>query len=131
MELYTLHVSPYYDNIKECYKNVITINKRPSGKLNHLVKQKKITALSPFQQYSPCYLSSCNSSCMYIIHDPDDINCILSVEDISKLYTFLLQNGYKIDTDLTNMTTLNPFVNINTSHTIPKKLLCFISYNNL
>lgn len=128
--VYTLYISPYYDSIKECYFNVITIDREPNGPLREITKKKQYNSLSPFQSntYSNCTYK--NNSCVNIIYHPENKNEILHVEDISILYTFLLQNNYKIDTELTNMISFTQSkTNLSlSSNYIPKKILSFITF---
>lgn len=128
--VYTLYISPYYDNIKQCYFNVIIIDREPKGPLREIIKRKQYNSLSPFHSntYSNCNYK--NKSCVHIICHPENKNEILDIDDISILYSFLLQNNYQIDTKLTNMISLTQSkTNLSiSSNDIPKKIISVITF---
>jgi hypothetical protein len=82
----------------KCYRKVLTINKMPDGPLSGLVKMTKREKLSVFkQQFSK------NDACMNVILDPTDKSEYLFEEDLAELMTFLVENGYTIDTKLSKL----------------------------
>ena len=86
---------------EQCYRKVLTINKRPEGALAGIVKTIKREKLSVFKQsYAPC---SKNDACMNVILNPADKNEYLFEEDLAELMTFLVENGYTIDTKLSKL----------------------------
>ena len=86
---------------ESCYRKVLTINKIPEGALAGIVKTIKREKLSVFKQsYSPC---SKNDACMNVILNPTDKNEYLFEEDLAELMTFLVENGYTIDTKLSKL----------------------------
>jgi len=85
----------------KCYRKILTINKMPDGPLSGIVKMTKREKLSVFKQTcSPC---SKNDACMYAIMDPTDKSEYLFEEDLAELLTFLVENGYTIDTKLSKL----------------------------
>jgi hypothetical protein len=85
----------------KCYRKVLTINKMPDGPLSALVKTTKREKLSVFKQScSPC---AKNDACMNVIINPSDKGEYLFEEDLAELMTFLVENGYTIDTKLSKL----------------------------
>ena len=54
MATYTLIVRPFYDQIYNCYRKIITVNTTPNGPLSTLTKKVTDPKLSPFQEQSIC-----------------------------------------------------------------------------
>jgi hypothetical protein len=118
MVLYTLQSKPFYDSFKECYRKVITINKEPTGPLKTYTKRVSPPKLSPFKERNICCPES---SCIHIIMSLTNPNEYLCVDDVPNLFSYLIDNGYTIDTSITKMMNESD-VKMNNS------LLCFISY---
>ena len=117
-EMYTLMFQPYYDSSKECYYNIIIIDRIAKGPLKNSIKQIHLPKLSPFKEDSPC----CSSSrCVYGIYDPDDKSKLLCGNDYPYLFSYLVSNGYKINVQLTDMMNKSE---IRTNN----KILSFITY---
>lgn len=119
MVTYTLSLEPFYDTHHGCYRKVITIDRTPTGPLTGLVKKVKPALLSPFQKsFDPCCKQK---GCLDVIHAQGDVNNLLTVDDLPSLYSFLVTNGYTIDTAITQM--------MNQSEVrMSNPLICFISY---
>ena len=124
---YTLSIQPYYDAYLQCYKNVISINIFPDGPLGALVHKTKLYPLSHFKTPGPC---NPLQKCGLILHSVGN-ECngcckgnLMTAFEIPNLFSFLLANGYKIDTSLTKMMSENGIV-----PTSESKILCFISYS--
>jgi len=114
---YTLSTQTYYDNINQCYKPIIVIDRKPTAPLSNIVKTLQTPKLSPFQQASPC---APIKTCVQAIYNPENLLELLSINDLSLLFSYLTNNGYTIDTALTNM--------LNDSQiSMQNKLICFIS----
>ena len=121
MVLYTISTQSFYDEIKQCYKKILTINTKPLGTLKNLVKQINPPKLSPFKQSSYCCQES---KCIYAIMNPTNTNELLCIDDIPELFSFVSTHPeYSIDTNITNMMN-NSDVKMN------NKLLCFIKYSD-
>ncbi len=111
---------PYYDTYNTCYKNILVINAFPQGPLASLVKKIHTPKLSPFKQSSPCCPIE---NCVYAIHKIDNLCELMDPDDIPNLFSYLIENGYKIDTSLTKMMNTSDIKTTN-------KLLCYISLIN-
>jgi hypothetical protein len=118
MSTYTISSQPFYDDINQCYKNIVTIDREPTGPLAQIVKTLRTPRLSPFNMPGPC---SSVSSCIVAIYKVNDASALMTPDDIPTLFGFLTQNGYTINTALTTM--------MNESQVkMSNKLICFISF---
>lgn len=90
---YTLCSHVYFDTIDKMYYNIITINTMPVGVLAQLVvpfKNNKVSAYStPETQCGLAFKSNRNK--------------FMRVNELPELISFLLQNDYIVDTQLTTM----------------------------
>ena len=119
-EIYNISSLIYYDNFKESYYPILTINKYPSGALSSLIKQIKLDKLSPFTTPNTNY---CRQMCLYAIKSINCDNELMNPDDIQDLYEFLISNNYTIDYQFTNLIneTKNKYIN-------NKKLIMYITY---
>ena len=113
--MYVLYLEPYLDTINKTYKKIITINNNPDGPLKNYVKHFNAPKLSPFK-------SNENQSCKYGIISFLDNNEFMTVNETSELFSYLISNGYTIDTTITSMMQ-------NSDIKLDNKLLCYISYS--
>lgn len=122
-----LKSQPYYDAKTQCYFSVLSLNKKPSHPLlKDSVVRIQNPKLSPFEDYGKCLT---REHCLYVIkkslleNEEGYIskNCIdyLTFDDYLFLLDFLMENGFSINTDISNM------IQNNVSH-IPPNILCFI-----
>jgi len=107
---FTITSQPFYDQYNQCYKNILSVNLEPNGPLKYLVRRLQLPRLSPFQRDTPCNplpkcglalasLQGFNSTCCKY-----NSGCnLMTPDEIPNLITFLLGNGYQIETQLTNM----------------------------
>ena len=128
---FSLFSQPYLDTYNQCYKNIVVVNLKPQGPLGDLVRFVKFPPLSEFKQSSPCSplkdcgyalisLTGCNMGCKYGGSD------LMVVDEIPNLISYLVSNGYSVDTSITKM--------FNTSEIrfdtyTGNKLICFVTYN--
>ena len=107
--MYSLVGAPFYDEINQCYKKIIRINKFPQGPgpLQQIVKRVRSPRLSRFDVFSDncgCANSNAfNPPCIFVLCNPLSPHQFLTVEELPDLMSFLLDNGYKIDTSITKM----------------------------
>jgi hypothetical protein len=104
----TITSMPYYDQYNQCYKNILLVNAEPQGPLKALVMRLNLPRLSPYQFDTPCCpiqkcglaIRSFANGCCY----KTNTGCnLMSPDEIPDLITFLLANGYQIETQITNM----------------------------
>lgn len=99
---FTIFSQPYYDTYKQCYKNIITLNIIPNGPLRQLTRQIKLNKLSPFQVEGPCTpIEKCTLA--FVSLNKYNYCDLMTPDELPNLYSFLLSNGYQIETQLTNM----------------------------
>lgn len=112
----SLFSQPYYDPCSQCYYNIITMNLPPQGPLLKLTRRIKIYPLSHFKIPNNCgnNLQTCGLGLRSIRALPDfnfgnsynsNYSCsdLMTVDEVPDLFSFLLANGYTIDTRVTNM----------------------------
>lgn len=104
---YVVSSRPYYDTRCQGYYNILSINKEPVGPLREIVQRISPNKLSDYQtnQYNNCCDSYSQDRCIYAIKNfcGDSRSDFLCIDNISELFTFLMNNGYTIDNSLTNL----------------------------
>ena len=115
MPTYQLTSEIHLDKISKCYRKIITINKQPNDpSLNAIITTVRREKLSIFQGYgNNC---DCMKSCLLVILNPNNPRDFLCLDDIAELFTFLIDNGYTIQTAITEILM-----------TKNKNIICFIS----
>ena len=130
MVMYSLVGAPFYDERNQCYKKIIRINKMPTGNLTQIVKRIRSPRLSHFDTYgegngygdcSGCGSGSGNTPCIFAVFHPNHKNKLLTIDELPDLMTFLVDNGYTIDTSITKMLMKS---NVKPSN----DLICYVSY---
>lgn len=126
---YLLSSKPYLFSCEE-YNNIITINLFPKGPLGKIVRRIKPNKLSGFtDNYTYRYGNRCE--CEYALISlcgsglGSGYNCgekYMTANEIPNLFSFLLSNGYKIDTSLTKM------LNSSNIQIDNNNIIAFISY---
>jgi hypothetical protein len=127
----SLFSQPYLDTYNQCYKNIVVVNLMPQGPLGALVKHVNFPPLSEFKEPGPCSplkncglalttLDGCNTGCGKFGEN------LMVVDEIPNLISFLVSNGYSVDTSITKMFNTSE-IRFNTN--ISNKLICFITYN--
>ena len=115
MPTYQLTSDIYLDKMNKCYKKIITINKPPSDpSFNKLIATVRREKLSIFQGYgNSC---DCKKPCLLVVLNPNNPREFLCLDDIAELFTFLIDNGYTIQTAITEI-----LMSKN------KNIICFVS----
>ena len=108
VKTFTITSQPYYEQYNQCYKNIMMVNVEPQGPLRKLVRRIKLPRLSPFQIESPCNpIQKCGLALQGLNNQHYSCNksgCnLMTPNEIPDLISFLLENGYQIETQLTNM----------------------------
>lgn len=129
----SLFTQPYLDTYNQCYKNIVVLNLPPQGPLGELVRRINFPPLSEFTQIGggPCNqvkqcgyallsLGGCNSGCG---KKGDDL---MVVDEVPDLISYLVTNGYTVDTSITKMFNASE-IRFNTNS--GNKLICFVTYN--
>jgi len=87
------------------------VNVEPQGPLRRLVRRTKLPKLSPYQREGPCNpIPKCGLAIMSLrsgeytqFHRQICDNSYMTPDEIPDLITFLIGNGYQIETQITNM----------------------------
>jgi len=117
---YMLFSRPYLDTNTRCYKNIVTINLYPKGPLQHFVKKVNFMPLSTFKRNYE------ENVCGLALQSLQDYN-LMTVNEVPTLFSFLLANGYTIDTSITDMLNRSD-IQFQTNNA--NKLISVITYNN-
>jgi hypothetical protein len=126
---FTIVSVPYYDSYNECYKNILMVTSEPQGPLRNFVTRvnnlDKLTTYPRVRyQDNPCNtrrqcglaivnptLGCSNVGGYYNPYSRGKGKCgdpYMTPNDIPTLTTFLLSNGYQIETQITKMFLQSP-----------------------
>ena len=122
--MYTLSIIPYLEKCGN-YTNIVVINSIPEGPLRMFVRRIQLPRLSPFhtnQNYNRSYDSRTKTCALAIVLPLTLENRLVNVNDIPYLFQFLTANGYKIDSNITNM------MNRSDVRLSNETILCFIQF---
>ena len=112
---FVIYLEPILNSYYQAYQNVLTLNTMPPGPLVDLVTMINLPKLSPFQSASvyasPFYQGG---NCTAVLLRYPDLagsglgackvaDAFLGADDIPDVFSFLVSNGYTIDTSLTKM----------------------------
>jgi len=111
LKTFTITSQAFYDQYNQCYKNILMVNVEPQGPLRRLVRRTKLPKLSPYQREGPCNpIPKCGLAIMSLrsgeytqFHRQICDNSYMTPDEIPDLITFLIGNGYQIETQITNM----------------------------
>lgn len=118
-EVYIISSQIHYDGIKGCYMRIMTIDRKPSGPLANLTRTLHTSKLSPFQDTSPCCE---NDHCILALYSVTN-GKILQPCDQAILLSFLIQNGYTVDSNVTTI-----FQNNRVKSSNKKQIMFVINY---
>jgi hypothetical protein len=106
--IFAIYLEPYLNTYQKTYQTILTLDSYPEGPIQSRISRINTPSLSPFQTVSNTMTSP--YSCKYVLcHDQNNhsnsnkYNQFMVKEDIPSLFSFLIQNGYIIDTSLTKM----------------------------
>lgn len=119
--MYTLSIIPYLESCGN-YTNIVTINSLPNGPLRPFVRRIQLPRLSPFQTNSRGGYDRLNCALGLVIPFTLE-NRLVTANDIPYLFEFLTNNGYIINTKITNM------MNNSSIRLTNETILCFITYS--
>lgn len=128
----SLFSQPYLDSYNQCYKNIITVNTMPQGPLSKFVRRVQFPPLSEFKSSNNCNPNkNCGLALISINNDYNSYSInnngsnLMIVDETPDLITFLLSNGYTVDTSITKMFNASD-IRFQTDNS--NKLICFITY---
>ena len=124
----TLFSQPFLDTYNQCYKNIVTINLIPQGPLAQLVRRVQFPPLSQFKQPGPCSrINNCGLA-LTTLNNICNKGCsgFMVVDEVPNLMSFLLSNGYDINTSITKMLNTSD-IRFETENA--NKIICLVTYN--
>jgi hypothetical protein len=102
-----LYLEPILDSYSQTYKHVLTFSDMPEGPISDMVRRISLPRLSPFQTTG---VDSPFMNCTFILsrYRNGSGNCCrgkewMGAEDIPSVFSYLVSNGYTIDTSLTKL----------------------------
>jgi len=118
--MYQLKTEIYLDKHEKCYKKIVIIDPTPNDpEIKKILRQIHREKLSPFDQQNNC--CSSQSKCISAFIDPMCSCDLLCIDKIGNLFSYLISNGYKINTSITK-------IMLKGDVRIPN-LICFIEKN--
>ena len=124
----TLFSQPYLDKFNQCYKNIVTINLIPQGPLAQFVRKVQFPPLSQFKQPGPCSrINNCGLA-LTALNNICNKGCsgFMVVDEVPNLLSFLLSNGYSVNTSITKMLNTSD-IRFETENA--NKIICVVTYN--
>ena len=124
----TLFSQPFLDTYNQCYKNIVTINLIPQGPLAQFVRKVQFPPLSQFKQPGPCSrINNCGLA-LTALNNMCNKGCsgFMVVDEVPNLLSFLLSNGYSVNTSITKMLNTSD-IRFETENA--NKLICVVTYN--
>lgn len=129
---FMLSSQPYYDTNMQTYYNIVTTNIIPPGPLARLVRRISTPNMRPYQINMDSWNSPQRNRCIYAFASLNSAVCninssnnFMCVDQVPDLFSFLISNGYTIDTKITKMMT-GTNIRFNTGD-----ILAFVSYANI
>lgn len=102
---FTIFARTHYNHATKCYKNVLVVDKLPQGPLQQFITQLNFPKLTEYFQTEQC----CNGlkNCALAIRLQSDNSCCsaTTADELPELVSFLIGNGYQVETQLTSMMT--------------------------
>jgi hypothetical protein len=152
-----MYLEPILNSYYKTYQNVITFNHIPSGPIREMVTTIRVPQLSTFQSFSPFYGNGGGGgveNCLPVLmRYPIGYNGVASgyngvasgysafikntdaamgADDIPSVLSYLLENGYSVDTKMTRMLQSSE-INIGgpamNRPSGKRKMICFFTYN--
>ena len=124
----TLFSQPFLDTYNQCYKNIVTINLIPQGPLAQFVRKVQFPPLSQFKQPGPCSrINNCGLA-LTALNNMCNKGCsgFMVVDEVPNLLSFLMTNGYSINTSITKMLNTSD-IRFETENA--NKIICVVTYN--
>ena len=128
----TLFSQPFLDTYNQCYKNIVTINLIPQGPLAQFFRKVQFPPLSQFKQPGPCSrINNCGlalTTLNNIFYNNLNKGCsgFMIVDEVPNLLSFLMTNGYSINTSITKMLNTSD-IRFETENA--NKIICVVTYN--
>ena len=116
---FVLYLEPILNSYYQSYQNIITVSTMPPGPLSRLVSKIDMPKLSPYQQaaaYASPFYNGCNCVLALMRYPCDgyggrcsgngvfkNADAFMGADDIPAVFSYLMNNGYTIDTSISKM----------------------------
>ena len=112
---FVLYLEPILNSYYQSYQNIITVSMMPPGPLSRLVSKIDMPKLSPYQQaaaYASPFYNGCNCVNALMRYPCDgyggsgvfkNADAFMGSDDIPAVFSYLMNNGYTIDTSISKM----------------------------
>ena len=90
-------LEPMLEPYQNIYLKVITLSGKPNGPLSNITRRIHVPKLSPFQTTTSTF-----GNCFYVLTNTN--NDWMVEEDIPKVLSYLQNNNYQIEKDITTLT---------------------------
>ena len=114
---FVLYLEPILNTYYRTYQNIITLNTFPGGPLSDMVVPFSMGKLSPFQEAGVFSgnLGVRGNCTLVLLRYPKGLgggggslnlkntDTFMGADDIPSVISYLLSNGYRVDTDITKM----------------------------
>lgn len=128
--MFTLFGRPYLDFCSKNYYNVVTLNVPPPGPLAKFVRRVNFPPNSQFKSVNQSRGDYCGLVLTTDFLENQNYNSygpgFLLVDNVPALFSYLVANGYTIDTSLTKMTIMTG-IKFHTENA--NTLIGFVKYN--
>jgi len=130
-----LYLEPVLNTYYESYQNILTVSAMPSGPLKNMVFRMQFPKLSEFSSSSP-FSPFSSGSCTYVLGryaksvNMSNSDSFMYADDIPSVLSYLVANGYTIDTSLTTMLQKSEIrIGGNTGYSGNRRMVCMFTYN--
>jgi len=131
-----LYLEPVLNSYFKSYQNILTVSAMPSGPLKNMVFRIKFPKLSEFSTFSP--FSSVSIECgTYVLGrytrsvNMSNSDSFMYADDIPSVLSYLVANGYTIDTSLTTMLQKSEIrIGGNNGYSGNRRMVCMFTYNS-
>ena len=102
---FVVYVEPFRNNYYKTYDNILTVSVHPPGVLGDMVKAISLDKLSPFEKPGGmmCTHVILRSPRNSVNSSLKNLDTYMTTEDIPALLSYLQENNYEVDTNMTKM----------------------------
>lgn len=138
-----MYLEPFLDSYNKTYLNILTLSCMPKGPLEKMVARINPPALSEYQS-SMGFGTGISGGCMHaLLRYPKsgikkNNHVYMYSDDIPSVLSYLISNGYTIDTHMTNMllqttssSSSGHSFGHSFGHSYNRKMICIFSYNGV
>jgi hypothetical protein len=130
-----LYLEPFLNTYLKSYQNILTLSVMPPGPLQNMVFRMQFPKLSPFSTISSPFSPFSSSSCTYVLGrytrsvNMNDSDSFMFSDDIPSVLSYLVANGYIIDTSLTTMLQKSEIRIGGNGNSGNRRMVCMFTYN--